>query len=995
MTDYFGTDQNDIIDASNLDPDVKNINSGAGNDTISNVSSAQEVRTSKGDDTISGSNFIYRISRGDGSQDITVNLEEGFSDDGFGTTDNISGVYSVHTYTYHNTTIYGTSNKEEFWLNGGNNVVDGGGGDDQVIYFDKKSSDYIITYSGNDVHITGDATKDILTNVRYVKFWDDNKTIDLILNSKQLRATKIEELYSFEDDTFSPAYVYNNIEYKSQLVTWTLNEAIIADINSNGLDDIVIPVSKGYGSGIDNSTPFITLTSSNGTLVFDDSANAQMPIATGARRTAEIKLVNTDHKSFVTIQHQTDAEANRNKPGNVPQPELQLIQPLKVTTTREDFFPDLPESIVATNEIIPEGTKGQKYAVDAHSMDVGDINGDGLDDIFIGHGYANGASEGSYSLIQQADGKFIIEKDDFYKKIVNWTTPGDNSNNLLLDAALVDVNNDGFDDLIAGFGTGNSGSLIFINSNGKFDENNYINIPESIYGEKNQQHMKTLSSDFNNDGDIDLAIQYTRVDPYYGGNYIQILINDGQGNFSDTTSSILGNPNKDAYKEGWVPHWQLIDFNDDGHMDIAGVTSDDENFLGMRLATGIPLIYFNDGEGRFAIDEIALEPKANGQSNVYGLPFIYSDFDNDNLIEFLVWDENRVDALGNRAADDLVKSINSIVKYELANQIGTGPDYSTDTAEKGVPGFNERYYLNENISAQEAVTAGTYDSGLAHYLAEGKDADLKTFAPFTKVHGYSGNDTIVLREGDEIAYGYAGKDTIEGGAGNDIIDGGEDLDTAIYKDTSSAYTLTANDDGTVSVVHSSPSEDFTHEGSDTLTSIEKMQFSDKTLSKTSLKYELSESIDLSENILSAHTEDVLSGTLNFNKGDNIIILDGQGKTYRGLEGDDTYFVSQLLPKNGKVSITDTEGSNLVQLPTNTYIDKSLFTKNAARLTLEDGREVTISGADKFSYNVGGNVTDGTKGIDLTFTEFAEVFGVYDILNSSSAQTGTISDMYII
>ena len=174
-----------------------------------------------------------------------------------------------------------------------------------------------------------------------------------------------------------------------------------------------------------------------------------------------------------------------------------------------------------------------------------------------------------------------------------------------------------------------------------------------------------------------------------------------------------------------------------------------------------------------------------------------------------------------------------------------------------------------------------------------------------------------------------------------------------------------------------------------------MQFSDKTLSKTSLKYELSATLDATQNSLSAHTEDVLSGTLNFNKGDNIIILDGQGKTYRGLEGDDTYFVSQLLPKSGKVSITDTEGSNLVQLPANTYVDKSLFTKNAARLTLEDGREITISGADKFSYNVGGNITDGTKGTDLTFTEFAEVFGVYDILNSSGAQTGEISDLYII
>ena len=994
MADYNGTDEDDVIDASELDEDIKNINSGAGNDTITNVKSTQEVRTSLGDDDISGNNFTYRISRGDGSQDITVNLKEGFSDDGFGTTDTLSGVYSVHTDNNHNTTIYGTSNKEEFWLNGGNNIVDGGGGDDQVVYFGKTENDFEIQYVGNEVHVVGNQTKDILTNVRYVKFFDDNKVVDINFNTIPLRATKIEKLYSFEDDTFSPAYVYNNVEYPSQLIAWQLQDAFIIDINSDGSDDIVIPVQKGYASGIDNSTPFITLTSSNGTLIFDDTANAQMPITSGARRTAEIKLVNTDHKSFVTVQHQTDAEANRNKPGNFPQPELQLIQPLNITTTRDDFFPDLPESIVATYEEIPEGTKEQKYAVDAHGMDVGDINGDGLDDIFVGHGYANGASDGAYSLIQQDDGKFIIEKDDFYKKVVNWSTPGDNSNNLLLDAALVDVNNDGFDDLIAGFGNGNSGSLIFINSNGKFDEDNYIIIPESIYGEKNQQHLKTLPNDFDNDGDIDLAIQYSRLDPFYGGTYIQILINDGQGNFSDTTSTIVGNPTKDSYKEGWVPHWQLIDFNNDGHMDIAGVTSDDENLLGMRLATGIPLIYFNDGSGRFSIDEVALEANEFGKFNVNGLPFIYSDFDNDNLIEFIVWDEERVNALGNRGGD-VVRSTNNIVKYELANQIGTGPAYSTDTAEQGAPGFNEQYYLNENTSAKESVDAGTYATGLEHYLAEGKDTGLKSFAPFTKVHGYSGNDTIMLREGGEIAFGYNGKDTIEGGAGNDAIDGGAGVDTAIYKDSSSAYTLTANDDGTVSVVHTSPSEGFTDEGSDTLTSIEKMQFSDKTLSKTSLKYELSESLDTNQNTLTAHSENAISGTLNFNAGDNIVILDGQGKNYRGLSGDDTYFVSQLIPKNTKLSITDTDGTNIIQVPANTYVDKSLFTKNAARLTLEDGREITINSADKFSYNVGGNVTNGTKGTDLTFAEFAEVFGVYDILNSSGAQTGSIADMYVI
>ena len=59
MADYFGTDEDDLIDASQLDSDIKNINSGSGNDTITNVSSSQEVRSSEGNDNISGTNFTY------------------------------------------------------------------------------------------------------------------------------------------------------------------------------------------------------------------------------------------------------------------------------------------------------------------------------------------------------------------------------------------------------------------------------------------------------------------------------------------------------------------------------------------------------------------------------------------------------------------------------------------------------------------------------------------------------------------------------------------------------------------------------------------------------------------------------------------------------------------------------------------------------------------------------------------------------------------------
>ncbi len=162
-----------------------------------------------------------------------------------------------------------------------------------------------------------------------------------------------------------------------------------------------------------------------------------------------------------------------------------------------------------------------------------------------------------------------------------------------------------------------------------------------------------------------------------------------------------------------------------------------------------------------------------------------------------------------------------------------------------------------------------------------------------------------------------------------------------------------------------------------------------------LKYTLSKTEDSTKNTLKAHNETSLSGTLNFNSGDNIIIADGQAKTLRGLDGNDTYFVSNLLPKDSTIEIIDTSGTNTVQIAANTKVVKTLWTKDAARLTFEDDRVITINGADKFAFNMGGNVTDGIEGTDLTFTEFAATFGIDDVLNSSGAQTGIFADLYII
>jgi len=968
VADYNGTDEDDIIDGSELPSDISNIYPKKGNDQLTNLN-GQTVVASPGDDSISGTNVQYAFWHA--TESPTINLLEGWADDGFGYRDTISGITTIHG-TSLGMTITGTSAYEHVLLFGGNNTFNMGGGDDKITYHLLNSTDYVISSVGDGVHVTNSSlnTLDIITGVKKIVFSGDNKTIDIDFLLNPLKAEIKDTIHTFNDDTFAPAYIYAGVSYEAKLISWFSQAVIFLDINQDGIKDVIAPMWKGYGTGIDTSTPFIAFTTKDGTLTYDAEINVTMPITTGGRRSDLIQIGTTNPISAVTVSHSTEEESKRNSDSTVPPSELILIQSSVSNNDRTSIFPKLPFPTNA-NSALFEDT--YPFAVDAHSMAVGDINGDGLDDIFIGHSN----EEGPYELIQQNDGTFLYSLQPLYVKLLNWPLTNEITGfNVLLDAALVDINNDGFDDLIAGFGSGSVSSLIFINDNGQFSEDSKIALPDSVYGTENQYHMKTMPSDFDHDGDIDLAIHWARAEPYYGGNYIQILLNDGQGNFTDVTNLIPSNSLQDAYGSHleWREPWQLIDMNNDGHMDIAG----------SRSTGTVPLMYLNDGEGRFEIKEIALD-SSHDSSN--GTILGYEDFDQDNIMEIVIFRSSWTNDLAE-------ESINSFYLLEMSATIGTGPDYVSG-AESDAPGFNERYYLNENSSAEDAVTAGTYASGLKHYLAVGKDESLKTFAINTKVHGYSGNDNIVLREGDEIAYGYAGKDTIEGGAGNDAIDGGAGVDTAIFKDTSSAYTLTANDDGTVSVVHSSPSEGLTNEGTDILTSIEKMQFSDKTLSKTSLKYELSETANASKNILDAHSENTLSGTLNFNAGDNIIILDGQAKNYRGLSGDDTYFVSQLIPKNTKLSITDTDGVNIIQVPTNTYVDKSLFTKNAARLTLEDGREITINSADKFSYNVGGNIGDGTKGTDLTFAEFAEVFGVYDILNSSGAQTGTISDMYVI
>lgn len=115
-------------------------------------------------------------------------------------------------------------------------------------------------------------------------------------------------------------------------------------------------------------------------------------------------------------------------------------------------------------------------------------------------------------------------------------------------------------------------------------------------------------------------------------------------------------------------------------------------------------------------------------------------------------------------------------------------------------------------------------------------------------------------------------------------------------------------------------------------------------------------------------------TINVSSKNDIIVPTNDGVTYRGLGGNDTYIlVSQ--DNTSKVSIIDTMGDNIIQLPEWSKIKSVLVAKTAIQITCDDMTIFTINGADKFEFEIGGNSTNGELGIKKNFEEFVSIFNL--------------------
>jgi hypothetical protein len=212
---------------------------------------------------------------------------------------------------------------------------------------------------------------------------------------------------------------------------------------------------------------------------------------------------------------------------------------------KEDDYVDLTRERLMPHNLSAEGP----------ALAVGDVNGDGLEDLFIGGAAGQAAmlfsqgNEGSFTSLQVP----LLINDRFTEDI---------------DAAFFDADGDGDSDLyiVRGGNEAAAGDplladrLLLNNGNGEFTKCVKGSLPLMA---NNGSCVRT--ADYDGDGDLDLFVGSRSLPGSYGLSAPQFLLeNDGTGVFKDVTD----NRTKGLRKVGMVTDASWLDYDQDGDPDL-------------------------------------------------------------------------------------------------------------------------------------------------------------------------------------------------------------------------------------------------------------------------------------------------------------------------------------------------------------------------------------------------------------------------------------------
>lgn len=244
------------------------------------------------------------------------------------------------------------------------------------------------------------------------------------------------------------------------------------------------------------------------------------------------------------------------------------------------------------------------------SVSVGDINNDGLDDLFFtGNQVHNGLYLNKGNLrFEDISKKANIIGDD------RWYTG----------SSMADVNNDGYLDIycaVAGK-NGNKQNQLFINNK----DNTFIEVALDFNVNDAGNSVQATFFDYDNDGDLDLYVaNYPIAHPSTSNMIYKNRMNKVTSKQSDHLYRNDGNTFTDVTEEAGVKNYSFslgivaADVNNDGWQDL--YVSNDYS---------IPdFFYINNKDGTFK--EVVKE--ATSQTSFYGMGIDIADFNNDGFLD--------------------------------------------------------------------------------------------------------------------------------------------------------------------------------------------------------------------------------------------------------------------------------------------------------------------------------------------------------------------------